>query len=51
VRNDTLGGLTQPLTFLENQPAKPLRCWFNIVITNGAWKALDGFKQHCNTRR
>jgi branched-chain amino acid transport system substrate-binding protein len=50
VRNDTLGGLTQPLTFLENQPAKPLRCWFNIVISNGAWKALDGFQQHCSPK-
>lgn len=47
LRDDTLSGLTQPLTFLENQPTKPRRCWFNIAIRSAAWESPDGFRQHC----
>ena len=47
VKNDTLGGLTQPLTFTKNQPAKPKSCWFNFALQNGTWLTTDGFKLRC----
>jgi branched-chain amino acid transport system substrate-binding protein len=47
VKNDTFGGLTQPLTFIENQPSTPRACWWNLVITNRSWVSPDGFKAHC----
>jgi len=30
IKNETLGGLTQPLTFNENQPATIRACWFTV---------------------
>ena len=47
IRNDTLGGLTIPLTFEENKPAARLACWFNVRVKSGAWVSPDGFLQHC----
>lgn len=47
LRDDTLGGLTQPLTFVKDQPAKRLRCWFTLTIHNGAWVSPDLYQQHC----
>jgi branched-chain amino acid transport system substrate-binding protein len=47
LRGDPLGGLTQPLTFVQDQPAKRLRCWFTLRIRNRAWASPDGFQQHC----
>lgn len=47
LKNDTLGGLTLPLTFVENQPATPKACWFDISIKNKAWIAPNGFRMSC----
>ena len=47
LRDDSLGGLTQPLTFVENQPAKPLTCWFNVVVKDKQWTSPDNFERHC----
>ena len=47
VRDDTLGGLTQPLTFVENRPATPSSCWFDLVAGKGAWVSPDGFRLKC----
>ena len=47
IHNDSLGGLTMPLTFRENQPATPRACWFTIVIQNKAWTNLDGNRLSC----
>ncbi|HVW34645.1 MAG TPA: ABC transporter substrate-binding protein [Acidimicrobiia bacterium] len=41
VRNNTLGGITAPLTFTENQPTKPYACGALVVTRNGAWVASD----------
>jgi branched-chain amino acid transport system substrate-binding protein len=49
IKDDTLGGLTLPHTFVENQPAKPQACWFNLRILNQAWVSPDGFKLNCRT--
>ena len=47
IKNDTLGGLTQPHTFNEGQNAVPKACWFTIVIKGKAWTSPDNFAQHC----
>jgi branched-chain amino acid transport system substrate-binding protein len=46
-RNETLGGLTSPLTFVENQTAKPSVCWFDVVNQKGKWTSPDGGQPHC----
>jgi branched-chain amino acid transport system substrate-binding protein len=48
--NDSLGGLTQPLTFVKDQPAPAKSCWFNLAISKGSWATPDGFKLHCRDR-
>ena len=47
LRNATLGGMTQPLTFVENQVTSPLSCWFNIMVRKGSWVSPDGFELQC----
>ena len=47
IKNDTLGGITLPLTFTEGQKPTPGSCWFDIAIRKGAWVSVDNFKQHC----
>ena len=47
LKNETLGGLTPPLTFIENQPAVSPACWFNIEVKKRAWISSDGFQLHC----
>jgi branched-chain amino acid transport system substrate-binding protein len=48
IKNDTLGGLTLPLTFQESGPVKPTStCWFNMIVTKGAWVSPDGYQLRC----
>ena len=47
LRGDDLGGLTQPLTFRENQPATALACWWQMAIQDGKWVSPDGFRRQC----
>jgi branched-chain amino acid transport system substrate-binding protein len=47
IRNDDLGGLTHPLTFVKDQKPVPSTCWFNIAIVNNEWTSPDGFKLEC----
>jgi branched-chain amino acid transport system substrate-binding protein len=47
IKDDNLGGLTHPLTFVEGQPAKPISCWFDLRIKNKVWSNPDGFGLHC----
>jgi branched-chain amino acid transport system substrate-binding protein len=47
LKGDTLGGLTQPLSFTKDQPAVPRACWFNSVVKAGAWVSPDAFAQAC----
>ena len=46
LRNDDLGGLTQPLTFAENQPARAKICFWTLRIENRSWVPEDGIR-HC----
>lgn len=47
IKDDTLGGLTVPLTFAENQKAKTRNCWFTMVVKDRTWTTPDGYKLHC----
>lgn len=47
IRNDTLGGITMPLTFTRDKPPVPLSCWFLIQVRKGEWTTPNGFKQQC----
>jgi branched-chain amino acid transport system substrate-binding protein len=47
IKNDTLDGLTAPLTFVRDQPPSPSSCWFNITIKDGAVVSPDAFERHC----
>jgi branched-chain amino acid transport system substrate-binding protein len=47
IRNDSLGDITQPLTFIKDQPADPVVCWFNIAINDNLWVSPNAFKMHC----
>ena len=47
ISNETLGGLTEPLTFTENRPAKRLACWFSMAIHKGTWVSLNSGKIDC----
>ena len=47
LKGDTLGGLTYPQTFAENQPAPPASCWYSATVKNGKWLSPDNFKLNC----
>jgi branched-chain amino acid transport system substrate-binding protein len=47
LKNDTLGGLTSPLTFAEGKTAPRTACWFNLVVKSKAWVSPDSFKLNC----
>lgn len=47
LRDETLGGLTGPLTFLKDQPPPPRPCWFLTVVRQGKWTSPDGFQLRC----
>ena len=47
IRNDTLGGLAPPLTFLENTPTVTPSCWFRITIQDKRWVSPDGYQLQC----
>ena len=47
LKNDDLGGITQPLTFVQGKTADKVACWFNIATKSGSWTSPDGFKRHC----
>ena len=47
ITDDTLEGLTMPLTFVAGRPSTPRSCWFDIMIRDKAWRSFDGFGLHC----
>jgi len=46
LKNETLGGLTPPLTFTKGKPAL-INCYFNIEVTGGKVIAPQGLKTSC----
>jgi hypothetical protein len=50
IRSETLGGLTQPLTFTEGKPSpQDPSCGWDIVIEKRVWRSPDAFQVHCGT--
>ena len=47
LRNDDLGGITQPLTFNENQLASPMICFWTLRTKGGSWTNVAGGRRHC----
>ena len=47
IKDETLGGLTQPLTFSQGRAAEKTSCWFTITIERRAWTSPDQFKRQC----
>jgi branched-chain amino acid transport system substrate-binding protein len=47
LREDTLDGLTAPLTFVANQPAVRTTCWWIMVAKSRSWTSPDGFQRRC----
>ena len=47
IKADTLGGLTSPRTFVQDQPPSRITCWFNLTIAQRAWVSPDGFRLNC----
>lgn len=46
-KNETFGGLTQPITYNRDAAASPVPCWFVQTISNGAWVAPQGSRPVC----
>jgi branched-chain amino acid transport system substrate-binding protein len=42
LHNETLGGLTPPMTFHKNQPASPVNCSYRVVVKDGDWVSPTG---------
>ena len=47
VKNETLGGLIPPTTFIAGQPAPVNLCFFEQTIVNGKWVAPAGLSTKC----
>lgn len=47
IKNDTIGGLAPPLTFVENQPTPEARCYFYVELAGGKWTSKSGLNQTC----
>ena len=47
-RDETLGGLTYPLTFVQGQAGPARACWFTASIQDRTFKTLDGNKLSCS---
>lgn len=47
IKNDRLGGLTAPLTFLPGKPSPDAKCWFVMQAVNGKWTAPQGDRIDC----
>jgi branched-chain amino acid transport system substrate-binding protein len=47
--NETLGGLTHPLTFTKGQNAPRQACWWQLILSNGKWTAPGGMNVACKS--
>ena len=47
VLNETVGGLTPPLTYAAHQASPPVTCYFITRIVGGRWTAPNGAKYQC----
>ena len=47
IHDETLGGLTPPLTYVRNQPAPPVGCYYLIELRGGRWTSPSGDTYAC----
>jgi branched-chain amino acid transport system substrate-binding protein len=47
IKNDTLGGLSIPLTFTAGKPSPEGKCWFDIQLSKGKFTAPHGTTPQC----
>lgn len=47
LRNETVGGLTPPLTYAAHQASPPVTCYFITKLAAGRWTAPNGAKYEC----
>ena len=47
LRDDTMNGLTAPLTFVRDRPASGRACWFNLTLRDRRYIADEGARLHC----
>ncbi len=47
IKDDTLGGLTSPLTFVRDKPAPARYCYFPMELRKAAWVASGGSAPLC----
>jgi branched-chain amino acid transport system substrate-binding protein len=47
IKDDTLGGLSVPLTFTQGKPSPPGNCWIAAKLSGGQWSPIDGGKPQC----
>ena len=48
IKDDSLGGLTYPLTFTQGQPATPRACWSVVIVKQQQWTAPYGGGMDCD---
>ena len=46
-KNETIGGITPPLTFVRDQPAPLANCWFYVAVKDGKMTAPQGITPVC----
>lgn len=47
LKNETFGGLTQPITYNKDAAASRVPCWFVQTISDSAWVAPQGSRPVC----
>jgi branched-chain amino acid transport system substrate-binding protein len=47
IKNNDLGGLTQPLTFTKGQAAPQVECYWLAQLKGGQFLSPDGAQRHC----
>jgi len=47
IHDETLNGLTPPITYTRNQPAPPIQCYFLIEMKQGRWASSSGDTYAC----
>ena len=47
LKNETVGGLTPPVTYAAGQGAPPVHCYFVVQVRSGRWTAPHGTAYDC----
>jgi branched-chain amino acid transport system substrate-binding protein len=49
IKNQTLGGITEPLTFTAGHDATPEQCFWEVELVSGNYTSPNGYKEVCQT--